>query len=270
MKKLAISNIAWEKYNDEKILNLLHDHNVSGIELAPTKVWPEWKGINSKTIRQTKQFFDNHAFKVPAMQAILFGKPELQLFDVSSHEAFFEHFKILAEISAGLDCSVLVFGAPKNRRRFQLSVEEANDIAVDFFAKVGEIFSQNDVKLAIENNPVEYMCDYLTNVFDVENLVKKVDSKNVKVHFDSAGVHMCRGNLSKTIEQVNEFVHYHISEPMLEPIYENKVNHLLGLQELNRIDYKHWVSIEMKQTDSEYEDIERSLQFLNGVFDDII
>ena len=81
---------------------------------------------------------------------------------------------------------------------------------------------------------------------------------------------MCRGNLSKTIEQVNEFVHYHISEPMLEPIYENKVNHLLGLQELNRIDYKHWVSIEMKQTDSEYEDIERSLQFLNGVFDDII
>jgi sugar phosphate isomerase/epimerase len=57
---------------------------------------------------------------------------------------------------------------------------------------------------------------------------------------------------------------------MLEPIYENNVNHIYGLKTLEQRNYKHWISIEMKQTNNEYEDIKHSLQFLKGVDDGII
>jgi len=263
--KLAISNIAWESYKDEKIFALLKKFGISGIELAPTKVWPEWKNITLTSMRETKKYLDAEGFQIPAMQAILFGKPELQIFDVSTHKKFLEHFKLLAEIAYELDTKSLVFGAPNNRKRNQLSMKDANNIAVDFFAKVGNIFEKSETSIVIENNPVEYMCDYMTNVNDVEYIVNQVNSENIKVHVDSAGVYMCGGDIGKTISNLNNFSHYHISEPMLRPIYEQKVDHLKALKILEKIDYKHWISIEMKQTENAYEDIKKSLEFLKSI-----
>ena len=263
--KLAISNIAWENYKDSEILKLLHEYKVSGIELAPTKVWPEWKNITKESIQNLKNFIDNEGLEIPAMQAILFGKPELELFNTQTHQKFFDHFKLLSELAYELETNVLVFGAPKNRRRNQISVCEADEIAIDFFAKVGDILGESNTNLVIENNPVEYMCDYLTNVRDIENIVSKINSKNVKVHLDSAGIHMCGGEIEDIITSSKNFAHYHISEPMLNPIHEQKVEHFKALNALKQMKYTGWVSIEMKQTENEYDDIRKSLKFLNSI-----
>lgn len=262
---VAISNIAWENYKDKNILKLLNKYNIKGIELAPTKVWPNWDNITDNSINELKKFLYNEGFKIPAMQAILFGKEELQLFNKKSHSKFFDHFKLLSELSYKLNSEILVFGAPKNRRRNQLSINEADNIAIDFFSKVSEILKESNTILAIENNPIEYSCDYLTNVMDVQNLVKKINSPNIKVHLDSAGIHMCGGNISEIIKSVNEFVHYHISEPMLNPIHQNKVQHEKALNTLKEINYNNWVSIEMKNTTDEYKDIELSLEHLKKI-----
>lgn len=263
--KTAISNIAWENYNDLKVLELLKSYNVQGIELAPTKVWPGWNNITKQSILELKTFMNDNGFKIPAMQAILFGKPELQLFDTESHRDFLEHFKLLAELAYELETDVLVFGAPKNRKRNQLSVMDADDIAIDFFSKVGEIFKNGNTSLVIENNPVEYMCDYMTNVSDVENIVNKVNSENIKVHADSAGIHMCVGDIADIIKGIKKIAHYHISEPMLNPIHEQSVDHYKALNALKDIHYNNWISIEMKQTKDEYNDIKKSLDFLKNL-----
>ena len=263
--KTAISNIAWEKYNDKNILKLLKEFNISGIELAPTKVWPEWNGITKDSIRDLKRYLDGEGFEIPAMQAILFGKPSLQLFNIDSHKDFFDHFKLLAEIAYELDTKSLVFGAPKNRRRNQVSVKDADKIAEAFFYKAGEIFKNSNTSLVIENNPVEYMCDYLNNVKDVENIVNKVNSEGIKVHLDSAGIHMCGGDISEIIRDSKSFAHYHISEPMLNPIHQKNVEHEKALNTLKEINYENWVSIEMKQTNDEYYDIKKSLEFLSKI-----
>jgi len=38
--KLAVSNIAWPREQDAAVADLLREHGVRGIEVAPTKVWP--------------------------------------------------------------------------------------------------------------------------------------------------------------------------------------------------------------------------------------
>ena len=107
--RLAVSNIAWEKHDDPKILKILKDHGVSGIEIAPTKIWNNWSGASSKKAEAYKKRMEEQGFELPAMQAILFGRPELQLFDSRSHPAFFDHITLLAELAYGFGSHVLVF-----------------------------------------------------------------------------------------------------------------------------------------------------------------
>ncbi len=262
--KLAISNIAWEQHDDPTILELLTANNVTGIEVAPTKLWADWEGASYKNATKYRNIMLAKGFELPAMQAILFGKPELQLFDKSSHIAFLEHIKLVADLAGGFGSKVLVFGAPKNRKRGQTSYSEASDIAAEFFYKAGEICLQHDCCIGLEHNPVEYGCDFVTNVLDAKELVEKVNHEGFKLHVDSAGLHMCGGDIAEMIKTAEEFVHYHISEPMLEPIINGEVNQKEGIDTLRAINYEYWVSIEMKQPSS-VELLEKSLQYVKAI-----
>ena len=264
--KLAISNIAWAQHDDPLILSQLKELGVSGIEIAPTKVWPDWKNISQKSVEAYKHKLNDLGFKVPSLQALLFGKPELNLFNTDCHQQYLEHLKLVADVANGLDANVLIFGSPKNRKRNQVSLSEAEGIAHDFFNKVGDICQQRNCKIGIEHNPVEYGCDFLTNVNDVTEFVQELKHPAVQLHVDSAGVHMCGGNISDVIKQSIPFVHYHISEPMLDPIAGGVVDHKAAANALNSINYKNWLSIEMKQPDNTeklYASISKSINDYN-------
>ena len=262
--KLAISNIAWEQHDDSIILDLLINNGVTGIEVAPTKLWQNWEGASHKESTKYKKVMQEQGLELPAMQAILFGKPELQLFDKASHNDFLEHIKLVADLASGFSSRVMVFGAPKNRKRGQMSYSEAMEVAADFFHKAGEICVEYECCIGLEHNPVEYSCDFVTNVLDAKELVEKVDHQGFKLHIDAAGLHMCGGDISEMINNAGEFVHYHISEPMLEPISGGEVDQKSGIETLKAIGYKKWVSIEMKQPNS-IELLEKSLQDVNEI-----
>ena len=248
--KLAISNIAWEQHDESNILNLLKANGVTGIEVAPTKLWQDWKGASYKKAREYKNIYEDQGFELPAMQSILFGKPELQLFDKTSHKSFLEHIKLVADLANGFGSKVMVFGAPKNRKRGQVPYSEAMKIAKEFFYKAGEICAENDCCIGLEHNPVEYGCDFATNVLDAKELVEKVSHQGFKLHIDSAGLHVCGGDISEMIKNAGEFVHYHMSEPMLEPLFNRTVDQKRGINTLKEVGYKGWVSIEFKQPSS--------------------
>lgn len=262
--KVAISNIAWETHDDPNILKLLTDNHISGIEVAPTKLWPNWERASYKGAKEYRTIMKEQGFELPAMQAILFGKPELQLFDKTSHTKFLEHLKFVSELANGFGSQILVFGAPKNRRRGQITHSEAMNLAAEFFRKAAEICEMNDCCIGLEHNPVEYGCDFVTNVMDAKELVGLVNNKGFKLHVDSAGLHMCGGNISDMINQAGEFAHYHISEPMLEPIFGGVVAHKKCIDTLNKLHYRKWISIEMKKPSS-VQILEKSLEQVKDI-----
>jgi sugar phosphate isomerase/epimerase len=249
--KLAVSNIAWEKHDDPVLLKKLKKQKVTGIEVAPTKVWPDWEEANELDAKRYGERMRNSGFSVPAFQAILFNKPELQLFVKESHQKILEHFKLVADLASAMGAKVLVLGAPKNRRRGQISTSDASAMAVDLLRKVGEICLQRNCCVGIEHNPVEYGCDFVTNVADARNLVDCVNHPGIQLHIDSAGVHMCGGNIESVIQQAGEFSHFHISEPMLEPVINASVDHAKFHNALKTVGYEGWVSIEMKRPETE-------------------
>jgi len=262
--KLAISNIAWDQHDNPAILKLLNANGVTGIEIAPTKLWRDWEGASYKNAKKYKNMMEDRGFELPAIQAILFGKPELQLFDMTSHNSLLEHIKLVSDITNGFGGKVMIFGAPKNRMRGQMAYSEAMEVASELFYKAGEICLEHQCCIGLEHTPVEYGCDFATNVLDAKELVDKVSHQGFRLHVDSAGLHMCGGDISEIIGEVGAFVHYHISEPMLAPIFGGVVDQAAGIAALRRINYENWVSIEMKPPAS-LDLLERSIKDIQEI-----
>lgn len=247
MNKFAVSNIGWAVHDDPAILSMLRSYQVTGIEVAPTKIFPDWQGANATEARRYAVRMRDQGFELPAMQALLFGKPELQLLQPASHAELTDHFRLLADLAAAMDTKVLVFGSPKNRRRGQLSVTEAHVRAVDIFGRLAEICAAAGCCIGLEHNPVEYSCDYITNVADAEALVKAVNHRGLQLHLDIAGVQMCGGNFGQNLAAIGDHCHFHASEPLLEPLCDGVVDHATAISWLRDKDYTKWISIEMKQ-----------------------
>ncbi|MDR2396107.1 MAG: sugar phosphate isomerase/epimerase [Endomicrobium sp.] len=261
--RLAVSNIAWDKQNDRDVLLKLANFDISGIELAPTIIFDNW-GITDTKARDYKKMLDGFGFKVPAFQSIFFGKPELQLFDKCCWNALREHINKVANLASIFDAKVLVFGAPKNRIRNNISYVDAEEISVEILSELADICFQFGCCIGLEANPKEYNCDFITNVADVMRIVDIINKPGLKLHFDSGGTYMCGSDVAGTIKKAKNFVHYHISEPLLAPVVENRVNHFDAFRTLKEIGYNKWVSVEMKKP-SDQKVLFNSIEFIKNL-----
>ena len=260
MFRLSVSNIAWEQHNSPAVFSVLRKHGVAGIEVAPSKIWADWIGASGDAAKEYRKELSDLGFQVPAMQALLFGKDNLQVFEEATHPAFFEHLRLVAEIAEGLHAKVLVFGAPKNRRRGALGGQEAMEKASIFFREAGKICSEHGAVLGIEPNPAEYHCDFINNIADARELVLQTDSPGVKLHIDSGAAAVNGEELTTALYNAGDFVHYHISEPHLVNVAAGQTDHRAAFAVLKKIRYAHWVSLEMRREEPELEKLEAAVQ----------
>src|SRR5574344_150229 len=160
--KLSISNIAWEVNEDKEIFELIQKYGFKGIELAPPKLFKDLSNVSNSEINDYLEYIKPYNFKFPAMQSLLFGKPELKIFD-DSRNVTLKYLKKIIDLAQKLDVKVLVFGSPKNRFIGDIQKEEARKIAIDFFKELGDYAYSKDRYCCIEPNAKEYGCDFITN-----------------------------------------------------------------------------------------------------------
>jgi len=265
--KLAISNIAWSPEEEPQVLELLATYRVEGIEVAPTVLHPNWQGLTAAAGRAYRKTLAERDIEVCALQALLFGRPDLNVFDATCYPAFLEHMDEVAEYGAALGAEVLVFGSPKNRRRGQLSMDDAYAQAIPFLRDVGTVCQRHGCVIGWEHNPVEYGCDFITNLADVCELVDKVDHPGVRVHGDAGGLMMTGGAVCGELLAAADCAHFHISAPFLESVYPHRENYAKYLRLLRDSGYQGWISIEMKRPELGLVDVEQSLASLRELID---
>ena len=182
------------------------------------------------------------------MQALLFGRPDLTIFDnTETRQETFKYFVETIALGSKLDAKVLVFGAPKNRKIGGLNYEQTQEIAVEFFYKLGKCAAKLGISFCIEPNPEVYDCDFITDSRQGFELVNKVNSAGFRLHLDTAAMTLSNESISQALKQsFSTLCHFHISEPALAPIGEEKVNHGTFAQTLASLNYQGWTSVEMK------------------------
>jgi len=264
--RLAISNLAWPREAEAKVASLFRQMNVPGVEIAPTKVWPQPLTVSDREIWEYRKFWESRGIRIVALQSLLFGRPELQIFaDPSAQIAMLAHLGGMCRLAYHLGAKALVFGSPKNRRRNSLSEVEAEAIAYGFFRRLGDIAELHGVTIGIEANPVQYQCDFLTRGIDAARFVERLAHPAIALHLDTA----CLALAGETPGPIlNSFAtrtcHLHISEPQLQPIHINSLPHEKIAGEIRQSRYAGWLSIEMQTPAGVFdpEIFERSLSFV--------
>jgi len=246
--RLAVSSLAWDPSQDDEARATLVRRGITGLEVAPLAYWPEAPHVAPKVLAEFRDRVAGIGVTVVALQGILFGKPELQLFGTSAQQAALEdHLAGMAKLASTLGARVLVLGAPRNRLRGALSEEDAIAAATPLLTRVATVAAGNGVVLCVEPNPPRYGGDFAMAIADARRLVDAIDHPGFGLHLDAGAVQINGEGDADVIEAAKSARHFHVSEIDLAPIGSGTVDHarLGGL--LRRAEYNGWVSIEMNR-----------------------
>lgn len=247
-----MSNIAWRAEEEEAVRSVLVQTGITGVELAPTMVWPDPLAVSEAEARAYRAQWEDLGISVVALQALLYGRPELTLFDDEERRrATLEHLKAMARLGGFLGVRPLVFGSPRNRRRGDLELEQAMEIAERFFRAAGEVAHENGTCLCLEPNPPQYGCDFVVDSASALELVQRVDHPGFGIHLDTAAMLLAGDSPAEAVEACRSSVfHFHASEVFLAPLGEpcqdqHPVDHAACAAALRAVGYQGVVSVEM-------------------------
>ncbi len=270
MSRLAVSSIAWDADEDEAVAALLRNAGFGGIELAPTTRWAAPLDAPPAEVAAYRAWWESRGFKIVAMQSLLYGRDDLLLFGTDvQRQALVDYLGGMAGLAAALGVPVLVFGSPKNRQRGEMPVEEALEIAVDFFRRVGTLAEANNVRFCIEPNPPDYHCDFITTTAEAVALVERVNRRGIAVQGDIGAITMVGDSVGPAIRGAAKHIaHFHASEPELIETGTGTADHPAAARALAEIGYQGWISIEMKKatTGSRLESITRAIRLVRAVY----
>src|SRR5687768_9558826 len=122
---VAVSSLAWSSERDAEVARVLRAQGVTGVEVAPTKIWPDLRGASSAELDVYRDSWVSQGFEIVALQAILYGRNDLQLFQTEVQRQLLEdHLRLCITIAAGLGASIIVLGAPGHRRKGTLTAAQ--------------------------------------------------------------------------------------------------------------------------------------------------
>lgn len=246
--RFAFSNIAWTPHDDPEIFSLLRRHGIEGIEIAPTAVWGRWDAITVTKARAYRRFLGERGFESPALQAILYGKPEARLFEEHGEQVLLEHFALVAAVAAALEARVAVLGAPAQRDRAGRSWPQALEHAAGVLRKAATLFHDQGCCLCIEPNPRRYGCNFVNTAAEGIELVAAVDHPGLRLHLDAAGMYLEKDDLGAVLPAALPVLrHFHVSEPDLGDFRQPVVPHGENLRRLSGAGYTGWCSVEMRR-----------------------
>lgn len=217
--QLSISNIAWEKDEEPEIAELLQRLGVTAVDVAHSKYFPDAAEAADSDIRKVMTWWEERGISVYGMQSLLYGTKGLNVFgDSESQSRLLTHLGHVCRIAEGLGAKRLVFGSPKNRDRTGLTDSEAEDIALRFFGRLGDIAQSHGVVITLEPNPVCYGTNWITTTRDACSFVKELGNPGIAMQLDTGTV-ITNSEDRDTIASVKDAAgHVHLSEPKLLPL----------------------------------------------------
>jgi len=251
--RIAISNIAWDREEDDQIASCLSDFAVDAIDIAPGKYFPDSIKADGAEIARVRTWWSTRGISVTGMQALLFGTQGLNLFGTSAVQTrMLNHLDAVCRIAAGLGASRLVFGSPKNRDRGSVSAEDVDEIAMSFFQKLGDRARSWGVQICLEPNPARYGANYLLNTSETARLVRRIGHDAIKLQLDTGSLTINAEDPSLIIAENADIIgHVHASEPDLAPLGAGSTQHAAVASALARMSPSLVVSVEMLATKNE-------------------
>lgn len=256
--KLSISNIAWPEQLDEQVLVLLKELGFAGLEIAPTRVFPQRP---YEDLERAKAWAQGLGLAVPSMQSIWYGRTEQVFGSPEDRAALLDYTKKAVDFAQAVGCRNLVFGCPRNR-----SVPDGETPVgeLEFFRELAEYAAPRGTVIGMEANPPIYNTNYINTTAQALDLVERVDRPGFRVNLD-VGTMVANGEEVSLLEgRVGLLSHVHISEPGLKAVEERQLHRELA-RLLRRENYGGFISVEMGRQE-DLDDVRRVCVYVKEVF----
>ena len=267
--KLSISNIAWSNEHDDEIYEFLSKTGFTGLEIAPTRIFPEAPydklteatGFKNKLLKQ-------YNLKISSMQSIWFGITESIFGGESDRRSLVDYTKKAIDFAEAAGCPNLVFGCPKNRIIPEtMSLDECQTIAVDFFNRIGDYAAIKNTYISIEANPTIYGTNFINTTAQALELNEQISNPGIRVNLDLGTIiHNNEGDQLQG-DDIRHINHVHISEPRLVPLEKRRL-HINLIKELKSFGYDRYISIEMGNND-DLDIVENTILYIKDVYENI-
>lgn len=260
--RLSVSNIGWQAEDDREIYALMREYGYSGLEIAPTRIFPENPYDHlSEAAQWAERLKAGNGFTVPSMQSIWFGRKENLFGTEEERQALMNYTKKAIDFAESIGCGNLVFGCPKNR-----NLPDGTDegVAISFFKELGDYAAAHKTVIGLEANPLIYNTNFINDTVTAFQLIERVHSDGFKLNLDVGTMIQNEERVDELVGRVQTINHVHISEPGLRPLKKRMLHHALK-EILAGERYPGFVSIEMKQTDS-ITDIGDALEYVGKIF----
>ncbi len=242
MNKLSISNLAWNEENTEAVYALMKKYGFSGLEIAPTKIFPEKPYSHiSEAASWARNLFEKYGFIISSMQSIWYGRTEKLFGTEDERIALLDYTKRAIDFAAAVGCKNLVFGCPKNRN---IDTGSDEQIAVRFFKELGDYAASKNTCIGMEANPAIYGTNFINTTKSAIEFIRLVGSNGFRLNLDAGTMIENSESVSILHENADVLNHVHISEPYLKKIQSRGLHNEL-ISFLLDVDYKGFVSIEM-------------------------
>jgi sugar phosphate isomerase/epimerase len=197
-------------------------------------------------LAERRRQFAGLGLAVPALQAILFGRPDCTLFgDETARAKLKAHLEFVARIAGVLGARACVFGSPRQRDPGDRSPEQAMDEAAAFFRDLAPAYEREGTMLAFEANAALYDCRFVTHTRQAIELVRRVDHPGFRMQLDLGTLTINEEPAEVIAEAVPCAAHVHVSEPRLAPVGSTGADHRGYGRALAAAGWSGWISIEM-------------------------
>jgi len=268
--KISISNLAWDREEDEAVAAILNRLDVQNIDIAPGKYFNDFLRTPIDEIRKIRNWWKQRGVRIYGLQSLLNGSVGLNVFGTKEiQDKMQERLVTAIQIGAELGATRAVFGSPKNRDRTGLNDKDAAEMAVAFFGSVGQIATSEGVVVCLEPNPTQYGANFMTNSLETANIVRAVGLASIRMQFDTGAMIINDEDPEQVVRDFGAlFGHIHASEPDLVPLGDSEKVHT-GFANAFNISFPDSVAtVEMVATKSEphHSSIERALQFAKATY----
>ena len=265
--KLSISNIAWPKEDNKRILKLIASFGFSAIEIAPSRIWPDFRMVSKGKRLEELKVIQEYGLSVCSMHSLFWGIKNASLFGtVEEQDRLKSYFKELIVLADDIQVPRMVFGSPGVRRRGDLDDEVAFEIAAEVLRDISQYAYDQGVKILIEPLSADET-DFIRDHKEGIKLVEYVDSKGFGLHLDAKAMCSEKIPINEILQGCRSKVeHFHANEKKLGSFKNVRIPHADLAEGLNGIGYGGYVSIEMKQFENYEEEISAALDYVREVY----
>ncbi|MBX9633416.1 MAG: sugar phosphate isomerase/epimerase [Magnetospirillum sp.] len=269
--KLAVSNIALPPYDHHSALQQLPSLGLSGLEVAPSRVWHDtWKQLSNAQVDAYRHLVEGAGLKVLGLHSLFWDQPQLGLFKGPEARAQSVEFLVhLSGVCRDLGGHTLVYGSAPARRRGDLPLEAAMAEAKSFFAEVAEAIADHGTCICIE--PLSTAeADFIHSVSEAMAIVEHVGLPSLRTHLDAkALIAAGEDNIEVFRTAAPSVAHFHANQPDLGVLRQDgEVPHARFGALLREIGYDRYVSIEqrMLNPDAPLADVAASAAVLRACY----